>query len=225
MHFHLTDPPPDTCWALVAVKRRAECKGRLAGRLAAEARLSLVRLMLERVLTALRAARTIDRIVVVSPERDTVPSDIPVLEDSGHGLNAVLDTARQTLVDRGMGELVVLPADLPMITAADIDALVESGRRTGFALATDIEGMSTNGLYLAAPAAFRFHFGPGSRLRHFKEAMRLGLKPELVRAPGLEFDLDMAEDLSRLRVRVDPTYALLPLAADGGPCLTQTRCG
>lgn len=218
-------PLTETCWALVPIKLRAECKGRLAGRLVAEARLSLVRLMLERVLTALRASRTIDRIVIVSPERDTVPPDIPVLEDSGHGLNAALDTARQMLVEQGAGELVVLPADLPMITAADINTLVESGRRTGFALATDVAGKSTNALYLSAPAAFRFHFGPGSRRRHFKEAMRLGLKPELVRTPGLEFDLDVAEDLIRLQACADPTYASLLLSADGGPCLTQMQCG
>ena len=215
----------ETCWALVAVKRRAECKGRLAGRLATETRLSLVRLMLEYVLAALRAARTIDRIAIVSPERDTVPPEIPVLEDSGRGLNSALDAARQMLVDQGASELVVLPADLPMITAADIDALVESGRRSGFALATDVAGTSTNALYLAAPAAFRFRFGPDSRRRHVKEAMRLGLKPDLVRAPGLEFDLDVVKDLVRLRECADPHYASLPLSSIGGSWLPQTRLG
>jgi 2-phospho-L-lactate guanylyltransferase len=214
-----------TCWALVAVKQRAECKGRLAGALAGEARLTLVRLMLERVLTALRAARTIDRIAIVSPERDTVPPEIPVLEDPGHGLNAALDAARRALVDQGASELVVLPADLPLVTAADIDALVVGGRRTGFALATDVAGTSTNALYLAPTAAFRFQFGPGSRRRHVEEAMRLGLKPEFVRAPGLEFDLDVAEDLIRLRACADPHYVSLRLFSDGNPCLPQTRLG
>lgn len=215
----------ETCWALVAVKQRAECKGRLAGALAGEARLSLVRLMLERVLAALRAARTVNRIAIVSPERDAVPLEIPVLEDSGHGLNAALDAARRVLVDQGARELVILPADLPVIAAADIDALVESGRRTGFALATDVAGASTNALYLAHPAAFRFQFGPGSRRRHVKEAMRLGLKPEVVRAPGLEFDLDVVKDLVRLRECADPHYASLPLSSIGGSWLPQTRLG
>lgn len=218
-------PLTETCWALVAVKRRAECKGRLAGKLAAETRLSLVRIMLDHVLEALRAARTIDRIVVVSPERDTVPPDVPVLDDPGHGLNAALDAARRMLVDQGASELVILPADLPVVTAADIDAFVESGRRTGFALATDIAGTSTNALYLAPPAAFRFQFGPDSRRRHVEEAMRLGLKPQLARARGLEFDLDVIEDLVRLQACADPRYSSLPLFSDGGPWLPQTRLG
>jgi 2-phospho-L-lactate guanylyltransferase len=215
----------ETCWALVAIKRRAECKGRLAGKLAAETRLSLVRAMLDHMLEALRASRAIDRIAIVSPERDTVPPDISVLEDPGHDLNAALDVARQMLVDQGASELIVLPADLPVVMAADIDALVESGRRTGFALATDIAGTSTNALYLAAPAAFRFHFGPSSHHRHNEEAMRLGLKPQLVQARGLEFDLDVVEDLVRLREFADPRYVPLPLFSDGGPWLPQTRLG
>ena len=215
----------DTCWGLVPVKRRADCKDRLAGRLTAEARLALVRLMLERVLAALEGARTVDQFAVVSPERDTVASGISVLSDPGRGLNSALDAARRVLIDRGARELVVLPADLPLVTAADIDAFVERGRRSGFAIATDAVGAGTNALYLGAPVAFRFRFGPGSRRRHFEEAMRLGLKPELVEAPNLEFDLDLAEDLLKLRVCADPAYASLPLFANGGPCLTQTRCG
>jgi hypothetical protein len=34
-------------------------------------------------------------------------------------------------------ETVALPADLPMITSAEIDELVRAGRAGGFALATD----------------------------------------------------------------------------------------
>jgi 2-phospho-L-lactate guanylyltransferase len=203
------------CWALVPVKARAECKCRLAERLSADARLGLVRLMLKRVLAELKASRTISHIAVVSPERDTLAADVVVLEDAGNGLNAALDSARQTLVAQGARELVVLPADLPFVTAADIDLLVESGRRVGFALAGDLAGTGTNGLYVAPPAPFHFQFGPGSRLRHLGEAARLGRHPELVRAAGLEFDLDMADDVARLAARGDPSYRSLALHADG----------
>ncbi len=213
------------CWALVPIKARADCKCRLAERLSAEARLELVRLMLKRVLAELAASRTIDHIAVVSPERDTLAADVTVLEDAGGGLNAALDAARQVLVAQGARELVVLPADLPFVTAADIDALVASGRRAGFALAGDLAGTGTNALYIAPPAPFRFQFGPGSRLRHLGEAARLGRDPELVRAAGLEFDLDVADDVARLAARGDASYRSLPLHADGGPWLPQKQHG
>jgi 2-phospho-L-lactate guanylyltransferase len=215
----------ESCWALVAVKQRAECKARLAARLTADARLALQRLMLDRVLGALRAARTIDRIAVVSPERDTVPSDIVVLEDAGHGLNAALEAARHALLQQGATALVVLPADLPLVTAADIDTLIDNGRRAGFAIAADAAGTGTNALYLPCATDFRFQFGPGSRRHHMEEALRLGLKPALVRARGLEFDLDVAEDLERLHACADPYYASLPLFANGGPWPSQTCLG
>jgi len=190
-----------SCWALVPVKSRPLSKSRLAGRLAADSRLMLVRSMLERVLAALREARGIDHVAVVSPERDTVPSDILVLPDPGGGLNPALEAGREALLAHGAAELVVLPADLPFVTAEDIDHLVSSGRRGGFALATDGAGTGTNALYLRPPVPFRFQFGPGSRFLHMQEAARNGLQAELLRTGGLEFDVDGPADLGELLAR------------------------
>lgn len=201
----------DRCWALVPVKRRTDCKSRLAGRLGAEARLSLVRFMLEHVLESLAAAPSIGRIAVVSPERDSVPPEIAVLGDAGRGLNQALNDAQRELLAQGASELVVLPGDLPLVTAEDIEALVRQGRQTGFALATDVAGTGTNALYLRPAAGFRFRFGPGSCRRHVAEAIRLGLRPGFVRARGLEFDVDATDDLIRLEQVRGGTAGLRPL--------------
>jgi 2-phospho-L-lactate guanylyltransferase len=214
-----------SCWALVPIKSRAECKGRLAGWLAAAERLEVVREMAGRVVTALREAQLIDHVAVVSPERDTLPTDVLLLDDAGGGLNAALDSARQDLVARGADELVVLPADLPLITAADVDLLVARGRRSGFALATDSRCSGTNALYLARPGVFHFQFGPGSRRKHLDEATRLGLGAEVVRSQGLEFDVDCGEDLVFLRARGDARFASLQLLQAGSAWLPQTRTG
>ena len=206
------------CWALVPVKPRGLCKSRLAGPLAADSRLSLVRSMLERALAALQSSAVIDRIAVVSPERDTVPSDILVLADPGGGLNAALEAGRLALLAQGVRDLVVLPADLPLVTAEDIDELVRRGRRGGFALATDAAGTGTNALYVTPPTPFHFQFGPGSRFLHMQEAARLGLGAELLRTRGLEFDVDGPSDLHQLMARDELRYRSLPLRApDGAP--------
>ena len=195
-----------TCWALVPLKRRAACKQRLAGALSPAERLQLVRLMLARVIDAVRQSSCIDALALVSEERDTVPAEIPVLHDAGAGLNGALDAARLQLLQRGAEELVVLPADLPFVTAADVDALVEAGRRAGCALATDRVGLGTNALWLPARVPFRFQFGPDSRMRHLEEARRLGLQPALVALPGLAFDVDGPDDLQELQASGDPGY-------------------
>ena len=93
---------------------------------------------------------------------------------------------------------VVLPADLPHLTAAEIDGLVRAGRRGGFAIAPDAAAVGTNGLYLSTLRRFRFQFGPDSCRLHLQEAQNVGLKPEVVHLAGLQFDVDCPADLHRL---------------------------
>jgi len=198
-----------SCWALVPIKRRSAAKQRLGEQISPELRLALTRAMLESVLDALRKSRGVDRIAFASVERDTIPAEFPVLPDMGGGLNAVLEDARQLLLARGADELLVLPADLPLIAASDIDAVVESGRRGGFAIGADDAGLGTNALFLRTSSAFRFQFGADSRSRHLEEAKRLGCMPAEVSSPGLSFDVDEPQDLDRLLAANDPRYLFL----------------
>jgi 2-phospho-L-lactate/phosphoenolpyruvate guanylyltransferase len=191
------DPRRGAC-ALVAIKARAQCKSRLAAVLAPAARLQLVRAMLDVVIAAARGAQTLRQILVVSPERDCVAAEIPVLADTGDDLNGALSAARLALHEFGCEELVVLPADLPLVTAADIDNLVRAGRRGGFAIAPDAAGVGTNALYLNSRQPFRFRFGPDSRRLHLEQAHGMGLKPQIVQLAGLEFDVDSPDDVHRL---------------------------
>jgi 2-phospho-L-lactate/phosphoenolpyruvate guanylyltransferase len=91
-----------------------------------------------------------------------------------------------------------LPADLPQITAAEIDALVRAGRSGGFSIAPDAAGTGTNALCLVSTQPFEFQFGPDSQRLHLQEAQRLGLTPQIVRLPGLALDIDSPADLQRL---------------------------
>ncbi len=102
--------------ALIAIKERLHCKTRLAAALAPRARLQLVRSMLAAVLSAAGGAQTVRQIIVVSPERDSVPAEIPVLADSGESLNSALTQAHRVLREFGCREVVILPADLPTPT-------------------------------------------------------------------------------------------------------------
>jgi 2-phospho-L-lactate/phosphoenolpyruvate guanylyltransferase len=201
--------PSPGCSLLIPVKARATGKTRLSARLDPRQRIGLVRRMLDHVLDAAHRANTIRQIIVVSPERDTLPGDIPVLADSGVGLNKALSEAHRALLAFGVRELLILPADLPTLAAADIDVLVEAGRATGFAVAPDASGCGTNGLYLSCTRCFDFEFGPDSRERHVDAALRLGLGVATVSRPGLEFDVDCPSDLEYW----DPLCLQLPRLA------------
>jgi 2-phospho-L-lactate/phosphoenolpyruvate guanylyltransferase len=194
---HRLDRRRGAC-ALIAIKERSRCKTRLSEALAPSARIQLVRSMLAAVLSAAGGARTVRQIIVVSPERDSVPAEVPVLADTGECLNSALMQAHQVLRGWGCREVVILPGDLPNITAAEIDGLVRAGRSGGFAIAPDTAGVGTNALCVVSLDPFRFQFGPQSRRLHLQEAERAGFSPQVVRLPGLEFDVDSGDDLNRL---------------------------
>jgi len=160
-----------------------------------DARLELIRSMLDRVLTAATAAESVDQVIVLSPERDRVADKIPLLTDTGESLNAALAQAREALWHLGCATVVVLPADLPLLRARDVDALVRAARTGGCAIAPDLRGTGTNGLCLPASYPFSFQFGDDSRRLHLLEARRLGLGCEEVRRAGLSFDIDLPADL------------------------------
>jgi 2-phospho-L-lactate guanylyltransferase len=154
--------------------------------------------MLATVLAAAGRAQTVREIVVLSPERDTVPAEIPVLADTGEGLNVALTQAVRVFGTSGYDELVILPADLPSVCAGDIDALVRAGRQGGFAIAPDAADVGTNALCLVSPTTFQFQFGRNSMQLHLKESRRWGLSSQILRRPGLQFDVDLPDDLQQV---------------------------
>jgi 2-phospho-L-lactate guanylyltransferase len=201
-------PRIEGCCALIAVKQRVACKSRLRTALTPAAHLSLVRSMLDHVLSAARGAGSVRQIIVLTPERDTLPADVPVLADTGAGLNLALADAHRALLGLGVGELLVLPADLPHVTAGEIDQLIDAGRRGGCAIAPDLAGVGTNALYVRTREAFDFRFGSDSLKQHLIESRRLGLAAQQLRLPGLAFDVDRPCDLDRMELKREASCVL-----------------
>ncbi|MGD9598380.1 MAG: 5-amino-6-(D-ribitylamino)uracil--L-tyrosine 4-hydroxyphenyl transferase CofH [Steroidobacteraceae bacterium] len=209
-----------SCWALVAVKAGADRKARLAGRLSAPARERLAESMLQDVLAALRGSRSVDGIALVTTDTRRAEPQALVLPDPGTGLNDALSAAASQLQARGATQLLVVHADLPLVTSDDIEAFIAEGRRTDVALAPDQRGTGTNALFVGLPTAFRFHFGEGSYDRHREEAALHGMAIRTVRLPGLAFDVDEPVDLSELGERGGARYAFVsnePRAHAPGP--------
>lgn len=152
--------------------------------------------MLGHVLDVARAVPAIDTVLVVSPERDSIPSDIPVLRDPGLDLNAAFEAGRRVALAADASGLLVLPADLPLLTVADLELLLDQGRDAGVAIAPDRSGAGTNGLYLSLEHgdSLQFAFGPGSRERHELAARACGLHAQIVASHGLQADVDTPAD-------------------------------
>lgn len=168
----------------------------------------LVRAMLDNVLAALHACGRIARVLVVSPEQGELPPGVRWVKDPGAGLNEALEAAAPLALGSGATRLAVVFADLPLIGASDLEALLAVSP-SHLALAPDHTGTGTNALCVPASAQFRFKFGPGSCALHRAEAERLGLSVRLLRRPALAFDIDTPADVEHLKARGDPRYAFL----------------
>ena len=194
--------------AIIPVKPFAEGKARLAPVLSAESRAALCRRLFQHVLDAACATKSLDEITVVSADDEARvmaegrgAASLP--EQGPAGLNAALELACGQALAHLFSAILVLPADLALVTAAEIDAMVRAGAGRGPAMviAADEAGDGTNALLLSPPDLIGFSFGDGSFEAHIKAACAKRVDPIIVDRPGLAFDVDAPDDLSRIAHR------------------------
>ncbi|HEY3850858.1 MAG TPA: 5-amino-6-(D-ribitylamino)uracil--L-tyrosine 4-hydroxyphenyl transferase CofH [Steroidobacteraceae bacterium] len=193
-------------WALVPIKTRTACKTRLAPVLSPAQRLALVRKLLSRVLSTLRSTPGIDRIALLSDDRDGVADDVLQIPDAGGDLNSTLEAGVSLAISAGAATVLILPADLPRLRVRDVQQLLVAARRTGIALASDRHGTGTNAVCMVLPARLRLEFGTDSFSRHRRLAGTLG-EAVRVRTDGLEFDVDTPADWYRFARQEDESMS------------------
>ena len=181
-------------------------KTRLGGTLDAEERQDLAERLMKRTVLAALAAGGIDDVLVVSPDREVLRHAATLgartLRQRSVGLNAGLDEGRLDVVAGGAEAILVLPIDLPFVTAEAVAAVLGPLRAVAGAvgavadvvLVTDRHGNGTNALLLRPPHAIAFAFGLGSRHAHRAAAEAVGARYVEIEGP-LAFDLDTPDDL------------------------------
>ena len=187
-------------FAVVPVKDLGGAKSRLSTTLDPVERVDLTLHMLDHVLTTLRKA-CVENVCVVSPDNAVLDTarerGASPLSQESQGLNPALEEARLWAIRQGASTLLVLPADLPLLTVPDILALLEEGK-PGVGISPDKARTGTNALLLQPPGVLPFAFGPGSFEAHLRLARERGLDVSVHDLPNLAFDLDTAEDLERV---------------------------
>jgi 2-phospho-L-lactate guanylyltransferase len=195
--------------AVVPVKSFDIAKQRLAGALARGSRESLAQAMFSDVLAALRRARRVDAIAVITSDptaQSLAQTDAMVLRDDLQvGQSAAAEIGiRHALASRFECVLLV-PGDTPMIDSAEIDALLERTDADGVAvgIVADRHGTGTNALVLIPPDAIAPSFGPDSLARHTAAAEEADVRHRLEPAPSLAHDVDTPEDLAAVWSALD----------------------
>ena len=147
-------------------------KQRLAAMMDAQARSRLAAAMLEDVLSAIVGAAGLKGLVVVTT--DPVAIDIAprykarVLSGSGEeGQTAAVRYAIRALADEGREAVLTLPLDVPLITPAEIDAVLAVGeRRPEFVIVPAHDRRGSNAILCAPPDYVPLSFGNDSFLPH-----------------------------------------------------------
>jgi 2-phospho-L-lactate guanylyltransferase len=234
--------------ALVPLKDLVQAKTRLAGLLRPAERRALAQAMAEDVLTVLSSHSSIAQITLVSddPGAGLLAQRYGARcwsEQSlgGSGLNAIIKSASDRLLGNGEEPLLVLHADLPLLTVHDISAVLSSQRELqGLIIGCDRQGSGTNLLAFNAAHMPRFCFGLDSCTGHVASARSAGIPVQILQRSGISVDVDVAPDLkcvmkklhfyprghtaqllhnTELGVRITLAMAPLPDDANFGDCV------
>ena len=193
---------PSDVFAAVPVKDLWGTKSRLSPVLDPGARAGLTLYMMQRVIRTLHETG-IGRVCVVSPDETVLDSaresGAYTLRQKSRGLNPALEEARELALDENYPTFLALPADLPLLEAPDIRALLAELGEAQVVISPDSVLAGTNALLLRPPDALPFLFGPGSYEAHRSAAAEKGLAVKPCHRPSLAFDIDTSEHLERLR--------------------------
>jgi len=194
-----------TIWAIIPVKPLRSGKSRLAGTLTADERTELNRTLLQHTLKTLSDLKEVEQVLVISrdPQALTVARMYgarTVLEDGQPHLNTALKRATviaQAYATRGV---LVLPADLPLVSREDILTLVERAADPPVVvIAPDRHEKGTNALLISPAGLIEYDFGENSFQRHCARVKEAGARLEIVNLPSLGLDLDLPEDLEIIK--------------------------
>jgi 2-phospho-L-lactate/phosphoenolpyruvate guanylyltransferase len=210
-----------TLWAVVPVKDMAHAKQRLAGVLGAAERQGLFAAMLEDVLAALAASEGLAGILVVT--RDPQARDLAarygarvLIEAGNRGHTAASALGAAALAEEGAVGMVQVPADLPLLTAEDIDAVLDAhAQAPSITLAPSRDRRGSNAVACSPPDLLPLRFGDDSFYPHLGRARGLGIEPAIVERPGLALDIDTPADLAVFLAAPSATNAYAYLMQSG----------
>jgi 2-phospho-L-lactate/phosphoenolpyruvate guanylyltransferase len=193
-----------TLWAIVPVKPLRVGKSRLSGVLNQDERADLNRRLLEHTLETLTAIPEIEQVLVTS--RD--PAALALAREHGartvqeHGvpqLNKALTRATVVVKNYNTRAVLIVPADLPLLTTQDVYAMLERAEKPPVVVvAPDRHRHGTNALLVYPIGLIDYVFGENSFDRHCAAAQACGARLEIVDLPSLALDMDLPEDLDKV---------------------------
>jgi 2-phospho-L-lactate guanylyltransferase len=190
-----------TLWAIIPVKPLRRGKSRLSSVLSLEARTALNHYLLSNTLEILASVPEIEYTLVVSrdPEALTIAREYgarTVQEQGSPQLNTALTRATMVALSHSVQGVLIVPADLPLLTGDDIHEVVSRGVNPPVVVITpDRHHQGTNALLISPPGLIQYEYGPGSFQKHCSQAEKTGARLEVCERGSVALDIDFPEDL------------------------------
>ena len=192
--------------ALMPVKGFHNAKQRLSPLLSGAAREILAETMFRDVLRQVRLARGLVGTFVVTGD-DQVAAIASaagaevIREDAENGETGAVDFARRELQQDDCEAVLIIPADMPLVRAEDVEAVLEQvpvGALAPYALLVPShDKLGTNALLLAPPDVIPLRFGHDSFTFHLSQVRAQGLPARFVENERIALDIDEPKDLER----------------------------
>lgn len=194
---------PNAVWAVVVARVTNGAKSRLAPVLSPAQRQSLMLSMLSDVIRL--CSQNLDGVIAVVDDRsardEAAAWHAVVIEDPHPGdMNAAVRLGISAARTQGAQTVIVLPADIPLLSSPDIATLLATAGDTERAVVvgSSRDGQGTNALLLRPPDVIRPSFGPPSVSRHLNLGIEAHAFTRVVTGLDLALDIDTPADLAAL---------------------------
>ncbi|MGB7601726.1 MAG: 2-phospho-L-lactate guanylyltransferase [Candidatus Sulfotelmatobacter sp.] len=188
---------------LIPVKNLSAAKQRLAAVLDQPARTELAQTMLRDVVTAIAAWPRRPSCALVTGDPFALDLarqyDFEVIPDPANpGETGAIEMATRLCVERGVDSTLVIPADIPLIQATELEQIYAVAPDEGSVLAPAADGRGTNAIFRRPANLFPLRFGNDSFKPHLAAARATGKSCQVLKLPGIAVDVDNPEDLQQL---------------------------
>jgi 2-phospho-L-lactate guanylyltransferase len=191
--------------AIVPVKPLKRGKSRLSSILSVEERTNLNKRMLINTINCLKDVPQIDTIIVISYDPSTLAiarelGAKTVLECRITNLNRALRKATTVAKAFNATQVLVIPADLPLINSKDIIRFIKHrGEPPEIIITSDFRQNGTNALLVNPVGTIEYDFGEWSFKRHIEQIERKKIRIDICKIDSLMYDLDIPEDIELLK--------------------------
>ncbi len=187
---------------IIPVKPLPLAKSRLASELQPQKRIELARSMAEHVIKAAADTGAAVYVVTADDEIGRVASKYSarLVADpeeairrgpgSPEALNLALRAGIEAAGEEGAAAALIAPADLPYLTASDLEIAALRPGPEGIAIAPSSDGKGTNALSVPLPVPIALSFGTNSFEAHISQAFKMGIPVRVLRRRGLCHDVD-----------------------------------